>query len=155
MPASRSLRQDRLRRLLRDAGTFDKFAGLKDRPVEERVQHRYGVLRMREFRYPPLHLIVKRKHCPHPRGVGVGLLHDGIEEELDPAVPVAVLADATEAGVRSVAVGFQILAHIEHRARQRPLLEKEQRDQQPTDTAIAVLEWVEQLELGMDDGGLN
>jgi len=70
-------------------------------------------------------------------------------------VPVGIGADAQQRRVVLGAVRLDVRGQIEERLRQAAALSQEQRDEQAADTAVAVEERVDRLELLVHEGALD
>ena len=81
--------------------------------------------------------------CLH--GAVRGLL-DAIEEEVEPRLPIARGAHTVEQVVIHLPVLFKIKGKIEQRLGEKSTLVQHERDEQATQTAIPVEEWMDGLE---------
>ena len=92
-----------------------------------------------------------------PRGVG-GFRGDEahpFEEEAEPALPVAVIANALEALVVLAAMTSQVVGEIEERALQNPRLAEQEGHQQAANASVPVEERVDALELCVHERDLD
>jgi hypothetical protein len=65
-------------------------------------------------------------------------LEDASEEELDPALPIARLADRRQPVVILGTVGLEVGTEVQQRAVEDLPLAEQERDQEPPDPAVAV-----------------
>ena len=88
---------------------------------------------------------------PHRRIEGlIRRLGDAVEEEFEPRLPGAILADFLQQAIIVGAARFQIEAEIEKRIAQHAIGAKEERHQKTAHAAIAVEEGMDRLELDME-----
>src|SRR5690606_26580471 len=81
-----------------------------------------------------------------------GLLADlvnALEEKVEPALPVALVANDLEKVVIILAMAFEEVGEVEHGFGQDLLLAQEESDEQAPHTAVAVEEGVDGFELGV------
>jgi hypothetical protein len=76
-------------------------------------------------------------------------LSDTSQEELEPTLPVACLADRLEPVVVRLSMSLEIVREIQHRLVQRSSLAHEKRDQEPAHAAVAIEERMDHLELSV------
>lgn len=91
-------------------------------------------------------------------GGGDGIPRDGgdaLEEEFDPAFPIALLADGGEAVVVFEAVEFEIVGEVKEGKFQDIAMAEEEGDEETADAAIAIEEGMDRLELGMGVGAVD
>ena len=74
---------------------------------------------------------------------------NGLGKEIEPSFPIAGQTDIVEQLIVILTVGLEVEAEVEHRLPQHLLLAQEQSDQQTPQTAVAVQERVDRLELHM------
>lgn len=110
---------------------------------------------MCQVRNSELLFLIEIENCPGLGGIGAGLLYDGGEKERTPTRPVTFSGHGKQPVVVFVPVGFQVRADIEVGAGQKPLVHEIERNEQSAQTAIAVQEGVDGLELRVDDRQLN
>lgn len=77
-------------------------------------------------------------------------LLDAAQEELEPPLPIALVANRLKPLVILASIAPEEMAQVEQRTRHHALLTHEERDQQAADAAIAVEEGVAGLELSMN-----
>ena len=76
------------------------------------------------------------------------------QKEFEPPFPVVVISDSSEPVIVLGAMGFQVVAQVQERTFQDLPLAQQERDQQPPNTAVAVEEGMDRLELGMGQSAL-
>src|SRR5690606_28212049 len=82
-------------------------------------------------------------------------LGDAVEEELQPCLPVAILADLLQQVVILAAMRLEVEAEIEDRLLQDALRAEQEGDQQAAEASVSVEERMDSLELDMDEPGLD
>src|SRR6185312_15385129 len=82
-------------------------------------------------------------------------LLDSLQEEADPALPVARGPDPLEELVVALAVLLEVEAEVEERLPERTLVAENERDEEAPEPAVAVEERVNGLELDVDQGRLQ
>lgn len=83
------------------------------------------------------------------------LLSDPSQKKLDPGLPAPIPADTEEMIVVGVAMTFEIGAEVEQRLCQILTVPELQGNEQPTHASISVSEWMNCLELVVDQSQLN
>src|SRR3990172_12562306 len=79
----------------------------------------------------------------------VGDLTHAPQEELQPAFPIALIPDSHKAAVVFIAMSSQVMAQIQQRAAQKSALTKQECDQEPANTPVAVHEGMDCLKLSV------
>ena len=93
---------------------------------------------------------------PHRRVEGlIRGFGDAVEEEFEPRLPGAVLADFLQQAVIVGAMRLQIETEIEKRVAQHAIGAKEERHQKTANAAVAVEEGMDRLELDMEQTGFD
>jgi hypothetical protein len=88
-------------------------------------------------------------------GGGTGGLAHAAQKELEPLLPMTVVADGGEAVVILDPVALEEHRQVQQRARQGLLLAQDERDQQASDAAIAIEKRVDGFKLGMGQAAAN
>src|SRR4051812_22816773 len=77
------------------------------------------------------------------------------EEELEPLFPRALRSDTLEVVVVGVPMLLEVEAQVQQRLREHLVGAEQQRDQEPTDAAVAVEKRMDRLELDVSERGLD
>src|SRR5205085_2086866 len=85
----------------------------------------------------------------------LGGLGDAVEEEREPSLPVSVLPHIVQQLVVVRAMLLEVQAEIKKRVAENTGIRKHQRDEQPSDTAIAVEERMDRFELHVRQRGAD
>jgi hypothetical protein len=106
---------------------------------------------------PDAHEVALAQFEDRHRGVSSRLrrLGHALQEEDQPRLPRPVVPDCLEGRVVLLTVLLEPEAEIEERAPQEAPLVQEERDEEPTDTTVAVEERVDGLELRMEHAALD
>ena len=123
--------------------------------IRDSVERENGVWRAGQLGEPSLHGFEQVENGARLGEVVDGLSADRLQKKLTPARPVAVARDGEEPIVVGHAVCFEVGAHVQCGSADVPDMGEKQRDQQPSDSAVAVGEGMHRLALRMKHGRLH